>query len=221
MWRGTAISTAYSDIDGWLCPREAFEACLWDDPVWLQEDLDSWRSTLELAAASDDPAHVIRRHGHINLRDPVEGNDWLTWGKWVEQRYVEALEHPGTLHPELRGVCDEGWRLDDPRVPALAAPAVEDAATRWPAAAHGFSRFFGPDTDPQMDASWAQDVMLRSGDEVWRTDLARECGELLLLDDETLRTTVVGLGSVLVPPAFRLRLWLQWMAWRIRTFDWS
>ena len=55
----------------------------------------------------------------------------------------------------------------------------------------------------------------------WRAALAEECEDLLTLDDEVLRATVVALGSSLVPEAPRLRRWLEWMAWRIRTFAWD
>lgn len=221
MWRGTAISTPFSDIEGWLSHREAFEACLWNDPVWLQEDLDEWRTTLALAETSDDPAHVFQRHGDINERHCIEGNDWLVWGRWVEQRYVEALERPETVRDELAGIGDEPWRLGDPTVPTPLAPPAENAPTRWPTATDGFSRFYGPHTHPEMDPRYAQSLMFRSRDEVWRTRLALECEDLLLLEDETLRATVIALGSVVASPAFRLRLWLEWMAWSIRTFDWT
>lgn len=221
MSRGTCVEGAYLVADGWLCQREALEVNLLGLRHWLAEDLASWRSTVALAEASEDPGKVFSSHGGINLQLPPEGNDWLVWGRWVERRLAEVLEHPDSRHPELDSADSLPMRLGDPGLPPLSADPVPDAVRRWPTAANGFTEFFGQRMIESVDVGWDQTRMLTSRSLEWRTSLAGECDELLRLEDDTLRATVFALGSVVVPATFRLRLWLTWMAWRIREFDWS
>ena len=215
----SSLSLAYMDCDGWLCAREALEGSLQPDPVLLAEESSSLRTTLALARDSDDPGGVVHRLEDVTWGDPVEGDDWLRWGSWVQERMAEALADPGTLLPEVADWFGRAWRLGED-VPPLVGSPVDDATRRWPHAADGFTEFFGPHL-PDVDPQFQQIRMLTHHTADWRFALAEECEELLTLDDEVLRATVVALGSSLVPEAPRLRRWLAWMAWRIRAFTWD
>lgn len=219
MKRPPSLSTAYMDCDGWLCAREALEGSLPADPALLAEELSSLRTTLALARSSDDPGDVFHRFEDVTWVDPVEGDDWLRWGSWVQERMTEAIADPGTLLPEVADWFGREWRLGED-VPPLVVPPLDDAPRRWPHAADGFAEFFGPHL-PSVDPQHQQMRMLTHRTAQWRAALADECDDLLTLDDEVLRATVVALGSSLVPEAPRLRRWLAWMAWRIRTFAWD
>jgi len=99
--------------------------------------------------------------------------------------------------------------VDDPRAEAW--------RTRWPALNAALGGYF---SDSDRLSPWHDQRRMLFGESPAFLDrLAAEGDELLTLDDADLHAAVVALGCFVEPP--HLRLWLAWMFWRIRTFDWS
>jgi len=99
--------------------------------------------------------------------------------------------------------------VDDPRAEAW--------RRRWPALSAALGGYFSD--GPHLDPDPQQRLMLFTESPAFLDRLAAEGDELLTLDDAALHAAVVALGCFVEPP--HLRLWLTWMFWRIRTFDWS
>jgi len=88
---------------------------------------------------------------------------------------------------------------------------------RWPLLTAALGGYF---SDTHQLMPWTdQRRMLFTESPAFLDRLAAEGDELLTLDDADLHAAVVALGCFVEPP--HLRLWLTWMFWRIRTFDWS
>jgi hypothetical protein len=88
---------------------------------------------------------------------------------------------------------------------------------RWPALYAALGGYFS-DSD-RLSPRYDQRRMLFTESPAFLDRVAAEGDELLTLDDADLHTAVVALGCFVEPP--HLRLWLTWMFWRIREFDWS
>ena len=134
-WLNSSVCLAYGSEMDWSCPREGLELSLAERWERLDFDRDHWRSVIERARRSDDPAGVFQRMGEVDFRDPPEGTSWLRWAEWVDERLTEAAERPETV---LRGVIDRfaihSWRRRSSVVP-VGAEAVLDrlGGPRWPA----------------------------------------------------------------------------------------
>lgn len=97
------------------------------------------------------------------------------------------------------------------------------ARTRWPVLRsilggyfhHGFH---GPAWT--VEYAWhAQETCLHSEPGEVLHQAAGEIDQVLRLPDPELVATLDAFGFYLTPPS--PRLWLEWMAWRIRSFDWK
>lgn len=112
------------------------------------------------------------------------------------------------MHPFVRGV-HVAEPVDDPRAASWRAA--------WPTLTAVLGGCF---SDTYQLTPWTdQRRMLFAEPSAVLDRLAAEGDELLALGDDDLRAAVVALGCFVEPP--HLRLWLTWMFWRIRTFDWS
>ncbi|NIZ90058.1 hypothetical protein [Kineococcus rubinsiae] len=112
------------------------------------------------------------------------------------------------MHPFVRGV-HVAEPVDDPRAASWRAA--------WPTLTAVLGGCF---SDTYQLTPWTdQRRMLFAEPAAVLDRLAAEGDELLRLDDDDLHAAVVALGCFVEPP--HLRLWLTWMFWRIRTFDWN
>jgi hypothetical protein len=90
---------------------------------------------------------------------------------------------------------------------------------QWPALASALGGWFSEPSLTGVHPWVRQSGMLREESEERLAQLAVEGSQLLELGDEDLRAAAVGMGCY-VEPSY-LRLWLEWMFWRIGYFDWT
>jgi hypothetical protein len=90
---------------------------------------------------------------------------------------------------------------------------------RWPALTAALGGWFSDAALGTGDPWYQQSRMLELESDERLAVLVREGRELLQLDDEDVLAFVASAGSCVQPS--HLRWWLEWMFWRIETFDWK
>ncbi|GAA0287616.1 hypothetical protein [Kineococcus aurantiacus] len=97
---------------------------------------------------------------------------------------------------------------------------VEDVRRRWPVLAAALGGWFNDALLVGEESAWSQQVLMLEQETDERLDLlATEITDLLTLHDADVHAVVASAGCYVEP--VHLRLWLQWMAWRIGYFDWK
>jgi hypothetical protein len=151
---------------------------------------------------------------------------------------VDAGERVGTHHvldPDTRHVTEEptsqvGVVVERGTGGALRvvgfAPADPDARAglaacreQWPVLTSALGGWFHGSSIGASIPWWQQVTMLEEETDERLHRLTREGADLLRLDDAELRAAVSATGCH-VEPSF-LRHWLEWMFWRIKTFEWK
>lgn len=103
---------------------------------------------------------------------------------------------------------------------AVSTVPVAEVRERWPVLAAALGGWFSQNLVPEEGSPWWQQVgMLEQETDARLALLATEVTDLLTLDDSDVHAVVASAGCYVEP--VHLRLWLQWMAWRIGYFDWK
>jgi hypothetical protein len=116
-------------------------------------------------------------------------------------------------------------RTDRVRVVGLHAadpeedPRASSWRARWPVLSAAAGGWFSQAGLGSRTPWGSQSLMLEQESDEHLERLAAEGAELLALGDEDLHAAVRALGCY-VEPSY-LRLWLEWMFWRIGYFDWK
>jgi len=200
-----------------------------DDPgtvADLPRYTENWR--LRNGVLLEESQDVIRRElGRSTIPDGTARRDYLVVDVGRRIGIVSSGEHDSNrtlreVETTRVGVVLE--RTDRSRVIGMHAadPADEPRGAewraRWPVLASTMGGWFSLSAVAR-GASASQDRMLRQESDEHLERLVAEGAELLELGDDELHAAIVALGCY-VEPSF-LRLWLEWMFWRIGYFDWK
>ena len=172
--------------------------------------LDAWA-----AAAPEEGGHRLCLL--LETAEVVGRIDTLSDATSSRDQEVVSSTATTTVAVRVVRTADAGWSVDGvhPTDPETASGSRLRA--RWPALASALGGCFGD--DPRLFPWRRQRDLLFTEPPAFLDRLAAEGDELLTLDDADLHAAVVALGCFVEPP--HLRLWLTWMFWRIRTFDWN
>jgi len=173
-------------------------------------------------SALDEWAATPQVGGHrlclvIDAGGVVGRIDTLSDATTARDQHVVSSRETTTLAVRVVRTRDARWSIAAAHPTEPDTAAAQRVRAQWPALASALGGWFGD--DPRL-FPWAdQRDMLFDESPAFLDRLAAEGDELLALDDAALHTAVVALGCFVEPP--HLRLWLTWMFWRIRTFDWT
>jgi hypothetical protein len=138
----SALRDAFGEgtLEYWLCPREALEHALRSNPDGRQADLVEWQDAV--ATAEGDADRALDRLG-VNFVNPLEGDDWWPWLRWVGSRLAEVRDDPSSLAPPLSvsyAWLRRGSSFTDESAERRAVESVlarnGDAIRAWSDAAH-------------------------------------------------------------------------------------
>lgn len=166
-----------------------------------------------LARIVPPPGAGVREFLLVDLAEPVgtfSRADRATGA--VEERPTQRL---GVVLDRSAGLRVVGVTAADP----LVDPRTEEWRARWPVLFTALGGWFG-EASFERRAPWAQQArMLETEPDERLVVLAGEGADLLGLGDDDLRAAVAATGCVVEPD--HLRWWLEWMFWRIGSFDWK
>jgi len=171
--------------------------------------LDAW------AASPEERGH--RLHLLLDARGVVGRIDRLSDAPSSRDQHVVSSTETTTVAVCVVRTADATWSITAVHPTEPDSTAAQRLRERWPALASALGGWFGD--DPRLFPGRRQRDLLFDESPAFLDRVADEGDELLTLDDAGLHAAVVALGCFVEPP--HLRLWLTWMFWRIRTFDWS
>ncbi|NAZ80271.1 hypothetical protein GTR02_00350 [Kineococcus sp. R8] len=159
----------------------------------------------------------LRRHLLHDTGEIVGRVNELSAAEWSDDQVVVSSHETTTVGLRMLRSPGGGWSVAGIHPALPETTAVARFRAQWPALTSALGGYFSD--DPRL-FPWRDQRDLLFGEAVpFLTRVDAEGADLLALPDEQLRTAVRALGCAVEPP--HLRLWLTWMFWRIRTFDWS
>ncbi|WP_328295040.1 hypothetical protein OG218_20375 [Kineococcus sp. NBC_00420] len=110
-----------------LCLRHPLERALGGRGVDFADQLDWWRSIVALGHR-EDFVTVMQDVAGVLFVDPPEGNSWVRWANWVDERLTELVDDPTTVADVPRYA--ENWQIRYGELDAAARDGLRRAMAK-------------------------------------------------------------------------------------------
>ncbi|WP_432565319.1 hypothetical protein [Kineococcus sp. SYSU DK003] len=105
-----------------LCHRQPLELAMASPAFDAEEQLDRWRSIIDVGRREGDFARTVQRIGGVPFASPPEGNSWERWAGWVAERLAELVDDPTSIAAVPQ--YPEHWQLRDGKLDDTVGPAL-------------------------------------------------------------------------------------------------